>query len=178
MRHAKRAATAAVLGGAVAAVAAGCSSASDGQTETTPAPAPTPPPTVQSVPDVELNTDGLSSDTTIVPKGDGSLELTKPQTKPDIPAELRNALESARSYVELMGFSKQGLIEQLEFEGYSTSTAVEAVSRLDVSWKQEAVESAKSYLDLMSFSRSGLLDQLLFEGFTQAQAEYAVNQVY
>ena len=38
-----------------------------------------------------------------------------------------NARESARSYLSLMAVSRQGLIDQLEFEGYSTADATYGV---------------------------------------------------
>src|SRR5215204_749863 len=64
----------------------------------------------------------------------------------------------------------QGLIEQLEFEGYPTEAATVAVDSLTVDWNAEAGESARSYLDFQGFSQAGLVDQLVFEGFTPEQA--------
>jgi flagellar biosynthesis GTPase FlhF len=91
----------------------------------------------------------------------------------------QNAYRSAVSYLDLMGFSRSGVIEQLEFEGYSTADAEFAIARLEaeggVDWNAEAAESAASYMDLTAFSRAGLVDQLLFEGFTPEQAEYGVS---
>lgn len=91
----------------------------------------------------------------------------------------QNAYRSAVSYLDLTGFSRSGLIGQLEFEGFSAADAEFAIARLEaeggVDWNAEAAESAASYLDLTSFSRAGLVDQLLFEGFTQEQAEYGVS---
>ncbi|WP_255434752.1 Ltp family lipoprotein [Cellulosimicrobium sp. TH-20] len=91
----------------------------------------------------------------------------------------QNAYRSAVSYLDLTGFSRSGLIGQLEFEGFSTADAEFAIARLEaeggVDWNAEAAESAASYLDLTSFSRAGLVDQLLFEGFTPEQAEYGVS---
>jgi Host cell surface-exposed lipoprotein len=89
-----------------------------------------------------------------------------------------NAVKSAESYVKYSGFSRSGLIDQLEFEQYSASDATYAVDHITVDWNAEAVESAQSYLKYSSFSRSGLIDQLEFEGFTSAQAAYAVNTAY
>lgn len=105
-------------------------------------------------------------------------------TEPDVPVEMQNAIDSARSYVEMSGFSEAGLIEQLSSEygeGYPTDVATEAVESLDVDWRAEAVESAESYMDMSSFSRSGLIEQLTSEygdGFTRSQAEYAVSEVF
>ncbi|WP_219717577.1 Ltp family lipoprotein [Zhihengliuella halotolerans] len=88
----------------------------------------------------------------------------------------RNALRSAQNYLDFAAFSRTGLIEQLEFEDYSTGDATWAVDRVEVDWNEQAAESAENYLDFMAFSRQGLIDQLLFEGFTQKQATYGVDQ--
>jgi hypothetical protein len=88
----------------------------------------------------------------------------------------RNARASAGNYLDIMSFSRSGLIDQLEFEGYSTEDATWAVDNVTVDWNQQAARSAQRYLDMMSFSRSGLVEQLEFEGFTPAQAEYGVSQ--
>lgn len=88
----------------------------------------------------------------------------------------RNALASARDYLEVMAFSYTGLIEQLEYEGYSHAEAVYGADHCGADWYEQAVRSAAEYLDVMSFSRSGLIEQLEFEGFTHDQAVYGVGQ--
>ena len=90
----------------------------------------------------------------------------------------KNALEKAHQYLEYSAFSYTGLIDQLEFEGYTRTEAVYAADNCGADWNEQAVKKAKQYLDYSSFSRSELMDQLEFEGFTHAQAEYAVNQFY
>lgn len=90
----------------------------------------------------------------------------------------QNALEKAHQYLNYSAFSYTGLIEQLEFEGFSHSEAVYAADNCGADWNEQAVKKAQQYLDYSSFSRSELLDQLVFEGFTQSQAEYAVNKFY
>jgi hypothetical protein len=87
-----------------------------------------------------------------------------------------NALRSAESYLAFSGFSRSGLIEQLEFEGYSSQEATFAVDEVEVDWNEQAARSAESYLDFSAFSRSGLIEQLEFEGYTREQAEYGVSQ--
>ena len=87
----------------------------------------------------------------------------------------KNARESAESYLRFAAFSREGLIDQLEFEEYSTEDAEYAVDILDVDWKEQAAKSAENYLEFTAFSREGLIDQLLFEGFTQEEAEYGVT---
>lgn len=87
------------------------------------------------------------------------------------------AIGSAESYLSFAAFSREGLIEQLEFEGFSNDDATFAVDYLDVDWFEQAVLSAESYLEFTNFSREGLIDQLMFEGFSREEAEYGVDQV-
>ena len=88
-----------------------------------------------------------------------------------------NARESAENYLDMSPFSRQGLIEQLEFEGYSTKDATYGVDAQGADWNKQAAASAENYLDMTSFSRDGLIEQLEFEGYTTKQAVYGVNQV-
>ena len=77
-----------------------------------------------------------------------------------------------------MAFSKQGLHEQLQYEGFSDSEAQYGVDNCEADWNKQAVKKAREYLSVMSFSRNGLVEQLVFEGFTQSQAEYGVDKAY
>lgn len=92
-------------------------------------------------------------------------------------ASLQQAVAKAQDYLDYSSFSRSGLIDQLEFEGFSTQDATAAVDSLNVNWNEQAALKAQEYLDYSSFSRSGLIDQLVFEGFTQSQAQYGVSQV-
>lgn len=117
-----------------------------------PAPAPdtsTPPAAVQSTP-------------------------AAPAPAPDGTPAQRNALKKAQSYVDLMGFSRDGLIKQLEFDQFATPDAVWAVDHAAADWNAEAAQKATSYLQTMAFSHGALVDQLVFDGFTAEQAEYGV----
>lgn len=95
---------------------------------------------------------------------------------PTMTREQENALRSADDYISFSSFSKTGLIEQLEYEGYSKKDATFAVNNLQVNWKEQAAKSAEGYLEYSGFSRSGLIEQLEYEGFTREQAEYGVTQ--
>lgn len=107
------------------------------------------------------------------------------QESPQAPAETQitetigqeNARKKGESYLSSSCFSKQGLIEQLEFEGFSSQDAKYAVVAIDPNWNEQAACKAESYLRSSSFSRAGLIDQLLYEGFSKAQAEYGVSSV-
>lgn len=87
----------------------------------------------------------------------------------------KNALKSAKQYLELMAFSYSGLIKQLEYEKYSHDDAVYAVDNCGADWNEQAAKSAKAYLELMAFSRDGLIKQLEYEGFTHEQAVYGAE---
>ncbi len=78
--------------------------------------------------------------------------------------------------IQLHSFSRSGLIDQLEYEGFTTAEATLAVDYLDVDWNEQAWEKAEEYLNYTSFSRSSLIDQLEYEGFTHEQAVYGVDE--
>ena len=90
--------------------------------------------------------------------------------------EKTNALAAAKNYLSFSAFSYKGLIEQLEFEGYSNESATYAVDNCGANWNDQAVKMAKNYLSFSSYSKIDLIEQLEFEGFTREQAEYGVNQ--
>lgn len=96
----------------------------------------------------------------------------------DTTSGMRNALKAAKNYLSVMPFSYEGLIEQLEYEGYSHSEAVYGADNCGADWYEQAVKSAENYLDIMAFSRSGLIEQLEYEGFTHDQAVYGVDKAY
>lgn len=87
----------------------------------------------------------------------------------------RNAVRTAKDYLDYTAFSRTGLIQQLEYEGFSTADATFAVDSIAVDWNQQAAKAAKAYLDYSGFSRSGLIDQLEYEGYTPTQAAYGAT---
>jgi len=104
-------------------------------------------------------------------------EEPKEPEEPSLTLSQQNAIGAAESYLNYTAFSKSGLVEQLEFEGFSKEDATFAVENIKVDWKEQAVKSGENYLDFSSFSRTGLIEQLEFEGFTTEQATYAVDQI-
>lgn len=91
--------------------------------------------------------------------------------------ENANAINTAKQYLKYSVFSRQGLIKQLEFEGYPTESAIYAADNCGANWNEECAETAQSYLDYSSFSRDGLYSQLQFEGFTDEQIQYGLSAV-
>ncbi len=102
---------------------------------------------------------------TLVPPDDG------------VTVSQKQAVEKAESYISIMAFSKEGLITQLKFEGFSEEDAVYGAENCEADWMEQASLKAKSYLEVMSFSRSGLITQLEFDGFTSEQAICGVDSV-
>ena len=95
----------------------------------------------------------------------------------------QNAVQAAQNYLQLNGFSKQGLIDQLSSsagDGYSLRDATVAVDSLHVNWYAQAVRSARGYMQQSSFSCQGLIQQLdssAGDKYTEAQAQYAATKV-
>ena len=89
----------------------------------------------------------------------------------------RNALSKAKQYLKFTAFSAEGLVEQLEFEGFSSSEADFGVKHSGADWNEQAALKSEQYLSYSSFSKQGLIDQLIFEGFTQEQAKYGASKV-
>ena len=87
------------------------------------------------------------------------------------------ASQSARNLLSFGGFSRQGLIEQLEYEGYTNSEATFGADAQNADWNEQASRVAQSYLDFAEFTRQELVNQLLFDDFAQSEAEYGVNAV-
>ncbi|MBR5791990.1 MAG: Ltp family lipoprotein [Ruminiclostridium sp.] len=121
------------------------------------------------------------------PPADEEITPSTPQTKPSQESTIptpsitrgeQNALETAKGYLRSGAFSYSGLIDQLEYEGYTYSEAVYGADHCGADWYEQAAQCAEEYLDVMSFSRQGLIDQLEYEGFTYDQAVYGVDQVY
>jgi len=119
------------------------------------------------------------AETTATTVADGAAGQTT--TAPPEDPEVTNARRSAESYLDLTGFSRQGLIDQLSSDygdQYPVEVATAAVDSLNVDWNAEAVEAAESYLETSGFSHAGLVDQLSSEygdQFTREQAEHGAT---
>ena len=85
--------------------------------------------------------------------------------------------KNAQNYLDFTAFSYKGLIQQLEFEGFTNEEAVHGADSCGADWKEQAAVKAKDYLGFSSFSRSELIAQLEFEGFTSEEALYGVEAV-
>jgi Host cell surface-exposed lipoprotein len=104
------------------------------------------------------------------------------EEKESLTGPQRNAVRSAEQYLNMTGFSRKGLIEQLSSDagdGYSVKDATVAVDSLDVDWNENALKSAKQYLDMTGFSCKGLIEQLSSSagsGYTSSEAKYGARE--
>ena len=96
---------------------------------------------------------------------------------PSETASQKNAVRKAKDYLDYTAFSYTGLIEQLEYEKFSTDDATYGPDNSGADWDEQAAKKAADYLDYSSFSRDGLIEQLEYEGFTPDQATYGVDTV-
>lgn len=93
-----------------------------------------------------------------------------------------NAVRSAKQYLSMQGFSRNGLIQQLSSDygdSYSVADATAAVDSLNINWNNQAVRSAKQYLSMQGFSCKGLIEQLSSstgDQYTVSQATYGARQ--
>lgn len=72
------------------------------------------------------DTSALTEPTTATTK----TETVAEETAPDISISQRNAVRSAEAYLDFMAFSRDGLIEQLEFDGFTAEQAAHAADAL------------------------------------------------
>lgn len=105
-----------------------------------------------------------------------------PQEAGKLTGPQKNAVRSAKEYLNIAGFSRDGLIQQLSSsagDGYDVADATAAVDSLGVDWNENAAKSAKEYLSMSGFSCSGLIEQLSSSAgdkYTVSQATYGAQQ--
>ncbi|MFW2072625.1 Ltp family lipoprotein [Acinetobacter gerneri] len=93
-----------------------------------------------------------------------------------------NAVRSAKDYLDMTGFSRVGLIQQLSSsygDGYDRADATIAVDSLNVNWNEQAARSAQNYLEISGFSCNGLIQQLSSsagDNYTKSQATYGAQK--
>lgn len=111
-----------------------------------------------------------------------ALLVASPTWAGDLTGPQNNAVRAANQYINMTGFSRDGLINQLSSgagDGFEISDATVAVDSLNIDWNQQAVKSAKQYLSMMGFSCKGLIEQLSSSAgdqYTVDQATYGAKQ--
>lgn len=107
--------------------------------------------------------------------------LTAPALAQNLTGPQKNAVRSAKQYLDISGFSRNGLIQQLSStagDGYDKKDATVAVDSLNADWNKQAERSAKQYVDFMGFSCKGLVQQLSSSAgdrYTKEQATHGAR---
>ena len=100
----------------------------------------------------------------------------------EMTGQQKNAAKMAERYLQISGFSKQGLINQLSSKAgsnFEEKDAEIAVNSMDVDWNEQAAQSAKQYMKIMDFSCKGLINQLASKagsGYTEEEARYGAQK--
>lgn len=148
-------------------------------------------PIISSSPDVSASSaptnDISQTEEPPAPSEDAQIEepsapLEDPQTTDPAPNAQENvangqksALSTALQYLSFTNLSRSGLIDQLEYEGFTNEEAVYAADNCGANWNEQAEKKAESYLRTSSFSYDGLVNQLEYEGFTSEQATHGAD---
>ena len=135
-------------------------------------------PQTQSVPGAEAAPQTQSAPETAAPAA-----VPTPEAEPKVPREYQNALESAKSYSNVMHMSKKGIYNQLispYADKFPAEAAQYAVDNLQADYNANALAKAKEYQETMHMSSQAIRDQLTSEHgekFTVSEADYAITHL-
>ena len=153
----------------------GKTSSSKSASQSQSAPGAEAAPQTQSVPGAEAAPQTQSASETAAPAA-----VPTPEAEPKVPREYQNALESAKSYSNVMHMSKKGIYNQLispYADKFPAEAAQYAVDNLQADYNANALAKAKEYQETMHMSSQAIRDQLTSEygeKFTASEADYAV----
>lgn len=153
----------------------GKTSSSKSASQSQSAPGAEAAPQTQSVPGAEAAPQTQSASEAAAPAA-----VPTPEAEPKVPREYQNALESAKSYSNVMHMSKKGIYNQLispYADKFPAEAAQYAVDNLQADYNANALAKAKEYQETMHMSSQAIRDQLTSEygeKFTASEADYAV----
>ncbi|GAB2026912.1 Ltp family lipoprotein [Lactovum odontotermitis] len=114
----------------------------------------------------------------------GSSVATPPtsnNTAGTVTQEMKNAVATAQQYQNAHVYlSLLGMIDQLEYEGFSTSDATYGANNAGIDWSKNALESAKIYYFRLGLSKSDTYYQLISvygDQYTTGEAQHAVDSL-
>ena len=153
----------------------GKTSSSKSASQSQSAPGAEAAPQTQSVPGAEAAPQTQSASEAAAPAA-----VPTPEAEPKVPREYQNALESAKSYSNVMHMSKKGIYNQLispYADKFPAEAAQYAVDNLQADYNANALAKAKEYQETMHMSSQAIRDQLTSEHgekFTASEADYAI----
>ena len=153
----------------------GKTSSSKSASQSQSAPGAEAAPQTQSAPEANAAPQTQSAPETAAPAA-----VPTPEAEPKVPREYQNALESAKSYSNVMHMSKKGIYNQLispYADKFPAEAAQYAVDNLQADYNANALAKAKEYQETMHMSSQAIRDQLTSEygeKFTTGEADYAI----
>lgn len=95
------------------------------------------------------------------------------ETAPEIEINTRVGI-----YLDMLSFSRQGLIDQLLFDGYPEDAVIAAVDACGADWQEQAFRFVEDMLEYYpDTTEESMLSMLLSDGYTQEEAETAVHEI-
>ena len=116
----------------------------------------------------EKTEEGTQNTTQAAESGKPSDVLTK---------EEQDALDHALELLETIAYSRNGLINQMVYEGYDEAASAAAADHTGLDWKEQALKSAREYLHYLPMSLTGVAQMLEYDLFTPEEASYALEQL-
>jgi len=128
--------------------------------------------------DVDTTDDGTDTDDGTA-TGDDVVDAGDVDTSPEVEeSSPEGAAAQAQTLLKSDHYSYEGLIDMLEFYGYTTEDAMYAADTCGADWTEQADLMAADYMEYVGgLSREELIEQLEYEGFTDEQAEHAADSV-
>ena len=143
--------------------------------------------TVESENHREESTEKIESEPTTTESESSVVEnedsVEEPKNEDNVPTAYKSALNKAKTYLDTMDMSKDGLYKQLTSEygeQFSEEAGQYAIDNINANWKENALKKAQEYERMMHMSKDGLYKQLSSDygdQFTQEQAQYAIDNI-
>lgn len=105
---------------------------------------------------------------------DQDSDTQEPSSSGDTESE-QKALDRAKEYLSNLPLSHDGMVTQLEFDGYSNADATYAADNCGANWNEQAARMANQLLTTGSYTRATMIEELKSNGFTDDQAAYGAD---
>ncbi len=104
----------------------------------------------------------------------GCTEQAATETPTVIPTK-EEATKTVQPYLDITGYSAEGLAAELQEKGMDQATAKATVEAADLDYNLQAVRRATGIMKSLAYSYNGIISKLEAEKFTPEQAKYGAN---
>lgn len=118
---------------------------------------------------IDLNGSNITAQTP-----DQDSDTQEPSSSGDTESQ-QKALDRAKEYLSNLPLSHDGMVTQLEFDGYSSADATYAADNCGANWNEQAARMANQLLTTGSYTRATMIEELKSNGFTDDQAAYGAD---